>query len=279
MVGADTIGADAIGTDAIGTDAINRVSTGGMSLTDKWILTRLQHLIQYAHDGIKQYRLSDVGEHIYTFLKEDFAAWYIEISKIEKNKDHLLRYIFETILQLLHPYTPYITETLWKEMGKTTLLAKENFPLAQKEFIFAEADEFENIRDLISTIRKERNAFGLENEKNIQGHTNTKVPKNIVEKLTGIQLVENKPEKSIKIAFRGGSIDLNIAEFIDINTEKDRLKKEVNRYKGQLIGVQKKLDNEKFIAHADPGLIEKERNKQKNFQNQLEVLEERLQML
>lgn len=112
-----------------------------LSLADKWILTKLQYIIKSTTDNLKNYRLSQAAQDLYDFTWHDFADWYIEISKSKKQKANLI-YIFNTLLQLLHPFIPFISEQLYE--GEL-IIAK--WPQPNKKYIFIkEYEKFEEIK-------------------------------------------------------------------------------------------------------------------------------------
>ncbi|MCK5466217.1 valine--tRNA ligase [Candidatus Parcubacteria bacterium] len=98
-----------------------------LTLADKWILENLNNLIKEATDDLDNYRFSQAGEKIKEFTWNDFADWYLEISKIEKDKDEILIYILKRLLILAHPFVPFVTEEIWKNIGTENLLITEKW--------------------------------------------------------------------------------------------------------------------------------------------------------
>lgn len=132
------------------------------SLTDRWIMSRLNRLIEETTAHIERYEFSQGGEKLYDFAWHEFADWYLEITKIEGNHE-LAREVFEAILKLLHPFMPFVTEALWAELkGERDLLMIQEWPEANKKAIDEKAEaEFAKLRARVIELRKQRKDAGL----------------------------------------------------------------------------------------------------------------------
>jgi len=131
-----------------------------LSIADKWILSRLNTVIQEITEKIENYKLGEAAQQLYDFVWHEYADWYLEISKIQiKKANHktikILNSSLEKILKLLHPFIPFVTEKLWQEKNKENLLMVSKWPKADKGFIDKKAEkEFEKIKEKIIKIRK-----------------------------------------------------------------------------------------------------------------------------
>ncbi len=133
------------------------------TLADKWILSKMHNLIKETTSDIENFRFSQAGERLRDFTWNDFADWYIEVSKFEKNKEKssILFYIIESLLKLWHPFMPFVTEVLWQEIGNKDLLMVAKWPKREDLNIAgvtlgtknAESD-FELIKEIITAIRQ-----------------------------------------------------------------------------------------------------------------------------
>lgn len=142
-----------------------------LSPVDKELFSRLQKLIDNTTIGIKNYKLSEVGELLYNFVWEDFCDWYLEFNKSYKTV-HAPVYAIRIILKLLHPYIPFVTEKLWQKFNykdsNIKLLINESWPKSQENFRFDEEEITGNlIRQIITTIRKIKVDSGLELSKSV----------------------------------------------------------------------------------------------------------------
>jgi len=128
------------------------------TLADKWILSRLNTLIQKTTKNIEEYRLGEAARRLYDFVWHEYADWYVEISKLKAQnaKSNLNPYIFKIILKLLHPFMPFISEYIWQlNYKKKKPLIISEWPRANNKLINKQAEEeFEKIKQKIIEIRQ-----------------------------------------------------------------------------------------------------------------------------
>ncbi len=110
------------------------------TLAERWIMSSQQSLIKEVSKLIDEYQFSLASEKIYNWMWHDFADWYLEINKKEKN-DALLIYLLENLLKLLHPFTPYVTEVIYKELDKDSLLMVAEWPKIDNSFVDEKAEK------------------------------------------------------------------------------------------------------------------------------------------
>ena len=124
------------------------------TLTDKWMLSRLNTIIQEITEKLEDYKLGEAVRELYEFVWHEYADWYIEVSKLQKT--NLNPHIFKTILQLLHPFMPFTTEHIWQiNYSKEKALIISEWPKVNKKLIDKKAEnEFEKIKQKIIEIRK-----------------------------------------------------------------------------------------------------------------------------
>lgn len=129
-------------------------SSKSLTLADKWILSRLNTIIQETTKKLENYQLGEAVRQLYEFVWHEYADWYIEISKLQKT--NLNPKIFKTILQLLHPFMPFITEHIWQmNYPKDKALIISEWPKADKKLINKKTEnEFGKIQQKIIEIRK-----------------------------------------------------------------------------------------------------------------------------
>ena len=137
------------------------------NLADNWILSRLNTVIQEITEKIENYQLGESARQLYEFVWHEYADWYLEISKLKSSREagsryagqnsNLNPYIFKIILQLLHPFMPFITEYIWQlNYPKEKPLIISQWPKADKKLINKKIEaEFEKIKQKIIEIRKE----------------------------------------------------------------------------------------------------------------------------
>jgi valyl-tRNA synthetase len=123
------------------------------SYADHWILTKLQQSTDAIGQSLADYRFSEAYDSLYHFVWDDFADWYIEASKVEYNPG-VLAYVLEVVLKLMHPFAPFLTETIWQTLAweQGTVLAQQPWPKTVKANE-KQADEFEAIRTIVAEVR------------------------------------------------------------------------------------------------------------------------------
>ena len=283
----------------------NTLSPEEYSLADKWILSRLNTAIVNINDSLDNFRVNDYSKILYDFIWRDFCDWYVEIIKIQANQsingDYKVRLmnfaidIYENILKLIHPIMPFISEEIWYLLAeREKSISVTPAPIADNELINAEIETgFELLQNLIEEIRKLRSTANLPPSKKIPLFLNCKnqaaldfltSQKHVIELLAkctdtiaGIGI--SKPEPALTGVVKENEIYLAIGDLIDIDAEKSRLSKEIERLSNLITGSEKKLSNEKFVANAAPEIVANEREKLANIKNSLEVVKTNLESL
>ncbi|MBI3963458.1 MAG: class I tRNA ligase family protein [Candidatus Kerfeldbacteria bacterium] len=133
---------------------------GGVA--DRWIVSRLNRIVDEVTTHLDRFEFSMAGEKLYDFAWHELADWYVEIAKLEGNTQ-LARSCFETVLKLLHPFMPFVTEALWNEFrGNRDLLMVQTWPVADRQHINQSTeDEFAALQARIIELRKKRKDAGI----------------------------------------------------------------------------------------------------------------------
>jgi len=131
-----------------------------LTLADKWILGSLDLLNKTVTDNINNFDFSHAGETLRNFTWNDFADWYLEVSKFEKtaNKNIILIKVLKDLLKLWHPFMPFVTESIWQEMEEKRLLMIESWPERDNTHDLKISVDFDLIRDIITAIRQIKSA-------------------------------------------------------------------------------------------------------------------------
>lgn len=257
------------------------------TLADKWILTQTQNLIKEVTEDIDHFRFSDAGLKIYDFTWGEFCDWYLEIAKGTQQNLTLLHYVLETILQLLHPFVPFVTETLWEHLGKKTLLISEQWPAVERKWIFStEASAMEVIISVISGIRT------IRHESNIPPAQKLKVflvsakwnmlleeKKEVITRLARLEsltVVQKRPAihpALTQIAASGVGIIIPAEGIIDIASEQKRLQEEEENTERYMKALAAKLSNQQFVKRAPQQIVEEERKKLQETEEKLKLLQ------
>jgi len=144
-----------------------QLSTGNfktITLADRWIASRMNNLIKEVSIDLESFRFSLAGEKLYNFTWHELADWYVEIAKFQNNTNsyNLLFNIYNLLLKLLHPFTPFVTEAIWRFFNPTTMLMIEKWPQSDANYINTQAEQdFGLIQELVTSIRSWRKDKGL----------------------------------------------------------------------------------------------------------------------
>ncbi|MBI2638623.1 class I tRNA ligase family protein [Candidatus Peregrinibacteria bacterium] len=256
------------------------------TLADKWILTRTQQIIKEVTDDIEQFRFSDAGMKIYDFTWGEYCAWYLEIAKGESQNLGVLNYVLETILALLHPFVPYVTETLWEKLGKKNLLISHSWPTVQKKFIFPkETAAMSVVINTVTAIRNLRHESKIEPAKKIHAIFVSKKWQKLLEekrepimrlaKLGELEILSQAPHVHPALTHYtddGVEIFIPLAGLIDIDAEQKRLTNEKEQLEQYAASLQTKLANEHFTSRAPKEIVETERVKLKTAKGKLSAI-------
>lgn len=258
------------------------------TMADKWICSKLQKLIKDSTERLDKFQFSDVGQNLYDFLWRDFCDVYLEISKESKNES-VIYYVLETLLKLLHPYTPFVTEVLWKELGKEDDLIVAPWPEVQENLLDEDAEAKQDLfNELIRAIRHLRSENKVEPAKMVDVILYGKEHVGFLEEnealLKKFGRVENltitesgdKPEKAAASFVSGIEIYLPLAGFIDLDQEKKRLEKEIEDVSKYVLSVKNKLSNESFVSRAPAEVVDGEKQKLKEAEEKEKQLREQL---
>ncbi|MCY0971028.1 valine--tRNA ligase [Chryseobacterium wangxinyae] len=258
----------------------------------EWFENQLNKSIAEINDQFDKFRISDALHLIQKLVKDDFCGWYLEAIKpnygegISKAVYDQTIVFFEELMKLIHPFMPFLSEELWQLISERK--PEEALVIAQQkkaeEFNEDIIKNFETAEEIISGIRNYRQTKGISPREAVEVYTNAANFENeaVVKKLASIsEIYFNEKTDKPSFTFLVGSTEVSIplSEKLDLEEEKKKTEEEVKYLKGFLISVDKKLSNEKFVANAKPEVVEVERKKQKDAQDKIAILEEKLKSL
>ena len=278
--------------------------TAKFDLADGWIFDRLNHTVSEVIRLFDDYQFGEAGRELYNFIWNDFCDWYIEMAKVALNgadtelktrKQNNLIWILDQILRLLHPIMPFVTEKLWLSMpheGKSIMVAK--YPTPHSEFVNDQARRdmafLIEIIKAVRNIRMEVNAplsspidimIQLEDSNNERILTeNEEYVKNFLHpKNLTIATDVTAPKLAKTAVIAGAQIFVPLADLVNIDDEIKRMTKEEKDLQAEVERSSKKLNNQGFVAHAPEAVINKEKAKKADYENQLQNVQERIQEL
>ena len=277
-------------------DDKNQNIKGHLNQADAYILARLNQVIIEADYNYEKYEFGEASRAIYNFMWDDFASWYVEFAKLALKDKHknpntqsILIYVLKTILKLLHPLMPFVTEKLFLEISDEPSIMISTWPEASN--IDHEAIKgFESLKDIITNVRNLRSAYDVAPSKPLDIHLR------IEDQDTLNTLVEQKPyldkflnAEQLTIGFDAHTFDEAILRVTNtcsihvnqsglIDKEKERL--DLLQNKARLLGEIKRseslLENPNFINKAPQEKIDIEKEKYEQYKHQLETIKRKL---
>ena len=262
------------------------------SQADRWIVSVFQKTLKNVENHFASYRFDLAAQEMYQFIWDEYCDWYLELAKVQLNTPNdasiratkrTLLGILESVLRMIHPVMPFISEEIWQTIskkvgisGQTIML--QSYPLAREKKIDLDAEDWiKSIKNMVEDCRK------LRGEMNVSPAE--KVPLFIIgdkdevakfdsylialAKLESVQVVEQFEKKDAPVALVGKyKLMLNIE--IDPEEEKLRLEKEINRIQAELNKAEAKLNNQSFIERAPQAVVDQEKDRLNKFTEELD---------
>ncbi len=276
-----------------------------LSLSDKWILSRLNTTVEDVTRNFDRFEFGEAGRELYNFIWSDFADWYIEMTKETLNGDadkapvqQTLAYVLDQTLRLLQPIMPFVTESIWQEMpdqaGKNADFSVTKYPVVHAELANEAAEmAFKSLQDLIVAVRNIRSEAHAPMSTEIDLLVKTTDDKLIDifksnvdyinrfahPKLLQISAEIDVPALAMSQVISGAEIYVPLAELIDIDAEIDRLTGETKKFAAEVKRAESKLGNDKFVNSAPEAVVLSEKQKLADWQAKLVATEDRLNAL
>lgn len=254
----------------------------------EWFQNVLAKTASELDDLFGKYRLSEALMSLYKLFWDEFSSWYLEMAKpayqqpIDKKTYEATLGFFDSLLRLLHPFMPFITEELWQALAERK--AGESIMVSEmpKEVSFSNdlIDTFEKVKEVIAGVRTIRLQKNIPNKEELSleviGQYNTDFD-TVISKmgnLTSINTVAEKDPTSVSFLVGTTEFSVPLGNNIDIEAELKRLNDELKYLEGFLKSVAAKLSNEKFVANAKPEIVENERKKQADAESKIKTIKE-----
>ena len=254
-----------------------------------WFEAKLKEVNAEMEEQFKSYRISEALMTVYKLFWDEFSSWYLEMIKPEYGKPidrqtyvATLRF-FETLLKMLHPFMPFISEELWQHLydrkdGESIMLEQLHLGQLTKDDqnLIAKIECVKQIVAGIRTVRNQKNitpkiALRLE----VVAQNNFEQYNSVIIKMANIENISVVKEKSpdasgFMVGTDGFAVPLG--SLIDVKAEIEKLEKELKHLEGFLKGIKAKLSNENFVAHAPEAVIAKERKKQSDSEEKIATI-------
>ncbi len=281
-----------------------------LGLAERWIISRLQQVEQQVEKHLADYRFDLVSQGIYSFVWDEYCSWYVELSKVTLYNDsasqtqlrgtrRTLVRVLETILRLLHPIMPFITEEIWLKIaplaakeGETIML--QPYPVADTDKIDEQAiKEMQWVQAVINSVRNIRGEMNIEPKKELQifvADADTEQTRILDENRASLAIVarinnvdflhESKELNNAASALIGNAkIMVPLGDLIDKDAELSRLNRELERAAKDLDRTKTKLGNPQFVNKAPEAVVNKEKARLAELEAALSKLNDQLQQV
>ena len=266
------------------------------AIAAKWFEAKLKQTNAEVDDLFSKYRLSEALMAVYKLFWDEFSSWYLEMVKpaygspIDTKTYEQTLAFFETLLKMLHPFMPFITEELWQHIydrkdGESIMRAQLDLaaPTAEDDALAA---AIENVKLIVSGVRTVRNQKNIPNKDaltlQVVGKNDFEAYTSVITKMANLSAINVVAEKDpTASAFMVGTDEFAVplGDLIDVAAEIEKQEAQLKHLEGFLAGVKKKLANEKFVAHAPEAVVAMERKKQSDSEEKIAALKESLAAL
>ena len=266
------------------------------AIAAKWFEAKLKQTNAEVNDLFSKYRISEALMAVYKLFWDEFSSWYLEMVKpaygspIDATTYNQTLSFFETLLKMLHPFMPFITEELWQHIydrneGESIMRAELKLDAPSDEDN-AVVNAIESVKQIVGGVRTVRNQKNIPNkdalELQVVGQNNFEAYASVISKMANLSAINVVAEKDATAsAFMVGTDEFAVplGDMIDVEAEIAKQEVQLKHLEGFLAGVKKKLSNEKFVAHAPEAVVAMERKKQSDSEEKIAALKESLAAL
>lgn len=260
--------------------------------TIEWFGNQMDKTISEIEDQFSKFRISDALHLIYKLIWDDFCSWYLEAIKpnygdgISQEVYAKTIAYFEDLMKLLHPFMPFLTEELWQNIAERTpdnalIISQQKRSEGYDESVLK---DFDFAKEVISGVRNYRQSKGISPREEAEIFTGAHSFQNeaVIRKLANVSAIsfaQKTDRPSFTFLVGATEVSIPLGDSLNLEEEKAKTEEELKYLKGFLISVEKKLSNEKFVAGAPQNVVDTERKKQKDAQEKIALLEEKLKAL
>lgn len=270
-------------------------------LAIKWMQAKLNATYAEINDLYSKYRLNEALMAAFKLFTDEFSGWYLEMIKpayqtpIDAKTFQATLDIFDQLLHIIHPFMPFITEELWQHIaerkdGESLMVSvfKTSVPTKEDAQLIQQVEEMKQVVSGVRAVRQSKNISPREPlplqviGKAKEGVTSDSAFAAIIGKLAGLSQIENVAEKNEGTqAFLVGTDEyaVPIGNLIDAEAEREKAETEIKRLQGFMAGIEKKLQNERFVQNAPAQVVELERKKLADAQSKIAALQATIKAL
>ncbi len=265
-----------------------------------WMEAKLKQANEELKDHFSKYRINDALMTVYKLFWDEFSQWYLEMVKpayIEGKQqpidretyDATLRF-FETLLKMLHPFMPFITEELWQALydrkpGESIM--RDELVLstlsAEEKLLIADIEQVKQVVSGVRTVRSQKNIAPKEQmELQVVGQNRYEAYNDIVMKMANVKtisVVDTKDSMASTFMVDTDEFAVPLGSLIDVNAEIEKMEAQLQHLEGFLAGVMKKLSNERFVQNAPEAVVAMERKKQSDAEEKIAALKQSIAAL
>jgi len=274
-----------------------------LCIEDKWILSKLNKLVQDITTNIESYNLGVSLDKTYEFIWNEFCDWYIEIvktrlydkeNKTRQTAQYVLNKVLGDLLKLLHPFMPFITEKIYTnlyDVDESIMISK--FPEYTENMVFEEEEAFiEELKEVITKIRNIRAEMNVhpskkasliivtkKYQKSIEASKEFLKKLGFAEEISVREKKESIPENAVNVLTSNMEIFIPFEELVDIKEEKERLEKEKSKILAEKLKVDGMANNPGFISKAPKAKVEEIQARARELEENLKNIEQRIESL
>ncbi len=276
-----------------------------LSLKDRWIMSRLARVTGLVSESLDAYRFNDASHTLYQFVWHEFCDWYIEMAKPDiYNKEdrqksletmQVIIRVLKTILELLHPFMPFVTEEIWQKLpGAGESIMIERFPEFSKDdidetseqhtgFIIQAVSAVRNIRSEMNVAPSARPRLDILCSDDITAQALSEQSE-MISSLSGVGALAvhrqfSRPKAAAAAVIERAEIFLSLEGIIDFKEELKRLEKEMKKVCKDIDFVEGRLSNQGFVSRAPAEVIEKEKEKSKAYREKADKLSKNMEVI
>ena len=279
-----------------GWEVTEKTQPGECKIATKWFEAKLRIVNEELNDLFSKYRISEALMTVYQLFWDEFSNWYLEMVKptygspIDKATFETTLSFFDSLLKMLHPFMPFITEELWQALYTRSdgdSIMREQLiigaPSNEDHKITSDIEATKQIISSVRTIRNQKNISPKEQLHLLAIENNSYMHYDLmIMKMANVDTIETVSEKPTDASsFMVGTIEyaIPLGHLIDVSAEIEKLEAQLKHLEGFLNGVRKKLQNEKFIAHAPEAVVALERKKEADSLEKIAAIESALKGL
>ena len=274
------------------------VNYNELTSIDKWLFNKLNKVIEGVNENFDKYEFGEAAKLIYNFVWDDFASWYVELSKVTFAKENsnkintcaILKEVVTAILKLLHPYMPFVTEEIYQIFNEGSIVVSDwptNYPINDNSNDY----KIEKMLNIITSVRNMRLNNNVAPSKPLTMIIDAKEDdvkffnehKAYLKRFANYETLsfDNNPskDKAQVIVLDDLNVIIPLKELIDIDKEKERLSKEQIRLSNEVKRSENMLNNPSFTSKAPQAKVDAEKEKLEKYQQQLKEVENLLKSI